>query len=237
MKFDSKTTTLPYQLILHPWKEAVWPMTGEHLADVLQSNPDIITRLHPGILEISSPTTNTFLPSICKDIPPPSYEHPPMDQLDISYLDFLLKSNLDLQMETGKLIDYLGQSVKTRILNQIPDSLLSCKDLPLNTLSKYNISSKTYCSGDIVEPFSNLISGTDSISQLHLDEESNPDQLVVSEESLPLQENNSCDSEHVSSETKETDLHQLPIYFGDANVAILFSGGLDAAVIAALADR
>uniref|UniRef100_A0A0L8IHH6 Asparagine synthetase [glutamine-hydrolyzing] n=1 Tax=Octopus bimaculoides TaxID=37653 RepID=A0A0L8IHH6_OCTBM len=237
MKFENETKTLPYQLILHPWKEAVWPMTGEYLDDVLQSNPNIISGLHPEILEISSPTTNTFLPSICKDMPSSNYEHPPTDKLDVSYLDFLLKSDLGLQTEAEKLIDFLGQSVKTRILNQIPNSLLSCKNLSLNTLSKYNISYKTCCSGDVVEPFSNLHCGTDSVSQLHLIEESNPDHLVVSEESLPLQKNSSCDSEHISSETKVTDLHKPTIYLGDANVAILFSGGLDAAVIAALADR
>ncbi|XP_036364101.1 asparagine synthetase domain-containing protein 1 isoform X5 [Octopus sinensis] len=238
MKFENlNLKTLPYQLILHPWKEAVWPMTGENLDDVLQSNPNIISGLHPEILEISSPTTNTFLPSICKDMPSSNYEHPPTDKLDVSYLDFLLKSDLGLQTEAEKLIDFLGQSVNTRILNQIPNSLLSSKNLSFNTLSKYNISYKTCSSGDVMEPFSNLHCGTDSVSQLHSIEESNPDHLVVSEESLPLQENNSCDSEHISSETKVIDLHKPTIYLGDANVAILFSGGLDAAVIAALADR
>ncbi|GAB1608848.1 asparagine synthetase domain-containing protein 1-like [Argonauta hians] len=248
MEFGNPTGILPSKIVLHPWKQAVWPQTGEKLEDVLKENPDIIFKSLTDISEITSPTTNTFLPSICRDLPPSSYQPqpppppPPTPEnghLDVSYLDLILESNSDLCIEAEKVLNVLGQSVKTRILNQVPDSLLSCKHLPSTILSKSNVSHKNCSLKDVTEPFSTLLceGGTNDVTSLQeLSEELDFNQMTVTGECLPSQKKK-ISEEVISLGCKQAEQTLSTVNFGEANVAILFSGGLDAAVIAALADR
>lgn len=221
LKYDPETTNHgSNQLTLYPWLNTVWPATGEYIDGDLESKTaDILSHCSCISLHISSYTPHTFLPSICKDLPPTNYSLPQTETPDINYLHSLWESNSTLRQEAKRLIDVLGESVCKRVFNQNKHYLQS--------ENHFNRCHRQYhCFHANV---SNLIQGSSEDTASHLQKTEDHQNTGISIEKLNVHQ-------PLTPETFDSDSVQ-DIIHGNASVAILFSGGLDATVIAALADR
>ena len=170
---------------------------------------------------ISSFTPHTFLPSICKDLPPSNYSLPQAETADVNYLHSLWDSNSELQLQAKRFIEILGESVYKRVFNQNKQYLH--REEHLNHCPRQDNSFHINISN------SNKILSKVSVS--HLSNTENPKYTRT-----PIEK--SSDHEALTPERVIIDSSDsAQIIHGNASVAILFSGGLDATVIAALADR
>lgn len=248
-----KNESQGYSLTLFPWQRAVWPgtldpVTKDSLSLLYGSKqpPNIEVVLQEEGAVVSQ------MPRLNKTIPPDDLSLPPVTEMShLQYLQNILKENEFLQALSAQLTRVLQLAVKTRVENQRKTQSCMTGKQTLTTHARGCTSRSSCAESAFPSGAKDHVTSCDSEKETAgVGAQSCDDNVTLCNSEVVVRADRSCDND-VRSCDSERDSARLGAkescdnnetscdneLVSSARVAILFSGGIDSAVIAALADR